>query len=68
MPRSEAQAAVKRLAGEAKRTGRALPDLVAEAHPDLTLPPLTGPETLGAAPDDARSFASAARAIADGQG
>ncbi len=68
MPRPEAQAVVKRLAGVAQATRRALPDLVAEAYPEVALPPLTGAATLGTAPDEARGFARAARAIADGQG
>ena len=45
-----------------------LPDLVAAAHPTLSLPPLAGRATLGTAPDEARDFARAARAMADGQG
>jgi len=68
MPRPEAQAEVKRLAGMAQAQRRALPALVAEAHPGVDLPPLSGPETLGLAPSEARGFARAARAIADGQG
>jgi len=67
MPRPQAQAEVKRLAGVAQAEGRALPALVAEAHPGVDLPPLNGPETLGLAPSEARVFARAARAIADGQ-
>lgn len=66
MPRPEAQAEVKRLAGMAQAQARALPALVAEAHPGADLPPLSGPETLGLAPSEARGFAKAARAIADG--
>jgi 3-carboxy-cis,cis-muconate cycloisomerase len=65
MPRPEAQAEVKRLAAEARATGRALPDLVAAAHPGLDLSGLT---SLGTAPQDARAFARAARAIGDGHG
>jgi 3-carboxy-cis,cis-muconate cycloisomerase len=67
MPRPEAQAEVKRLALDARETGTPLPDLVAAAHPGAHLPPLTGPETLGTAPEEARAFARAARAIGDGQ-
>jgi 3-carboxy-cis,cis-muconate cycloisomerase len=67
LPRPEAQAAVKELARAAQATGRALPDLVAEAHPEMTLPPLSGPETLGSAPTEARAFARAAREIGNGQ-
>jgi 3-carboxy-cis,cis-muconate cycloisomerase len=65
MPRPEAQAEIKRLAAEARATGRALPDLVGSAHPGLDLSGLT---SLGTAPQDARTFARAARAIGDGQG
>lgn len=68
LPRPEAQALVKRLAREAQDTGRPLPDLVAEARPDVALPPLSGVETLGSAPREARDFAHAAQAIGDGQG
>jgi 3-carboxy-cis,cis-muconate cycloisomerase len=68
MPRPEAQAEVKRLALAAKANATPLPDLVAAAHPTLALPPLTGRVTLGTAPDEARAFAKAARAMADGQG
>ncbi|MBF9060956.1 hypothetical protein HKCCSP123_17370 [Rhodobacterales bacterium HKCCSP123] len=67
MPRPEAQAEVKRLAAQARETGTPLPDLVASAHPGAALPPLTGPTTLGTAPQEARAFAAAARAIGDGQ-
>lgn len=68
MPRPEAQAEVKRLALTAKANATPLPDLVATAHPKLALPPLTGRATLGTAPAEARDFAKAARAMADGQG
>lgn len=57
--RPEAQAEVKRLAKEALATGRALPELVAEAHPAVSLPDL---DALGHAPSEARAFAAAARA------
>jgi len=67
LPRPEAQAEVKRLATQARETGTPLHDLVAAAHPEATLPPLTGPTTLGTAPEEARAFARAARAIGDGQ-
>jgi 3-carboxy-cis,cis-muconate cycloisomerase len=67
MPRPEAQAEVKRLALEARATGSALPGLVETAHPNVALPALTGPATLGTAPAEARAFAAAARAIGDGQ-
>lgn len=65
MPRPEAQAEVKRLAGEARRTNRPLPELVGEAYPDLDLSRLA---SLGQAPAEARAFARAARQIGDGQG
>ena len=65
MPRPEAQAEVKRLAGVARTSGRPLPDLVAEAHPGMDL---SGLDSLGAAPAEARAFARAAREIGDGQG
>ena len=68
MPRPDAQAEVKRLALAAKASATPLPDLVADAHPTLAMPPLSGRATLGTAPDEARAFAKAARAIADGQG
>ena len=68
MPRPDAQAEVKRLALAAKASATPLPDLVAAAHPTLAMPPLSGRATLGTAPDEARAFAKAARAIADGQG
>jgi 3-carboxy-cis,cis-muconate cycloisomerase len=65
MPRPEAQAEVKRLAGEAKTAARALLDLVAAAHPDLDL---SGLASFGQAPAEARAFACAARQIGGGQG
>ena len=65
LPRPEAQAEVKRLAAEARATATPLPDVVAGAHPGLDL---SGLETLGTAPAEARAFARAARAIGDGQG
>lgn len=60
--RPDASAEVKRLTQEALTTGRPLPDLVAEAHPDAALPPLSPPQSLGLAPAEARAFAKAARA------
>jgi 3-carboxy-cis,cis-muconate cycloisomerase len=65
MPRPEAQAEVKRLAGVARANGAALPDLVAAAHPGLGL---SGLSSLGTAPAEARAFAKAVREIGDGQG
>ena len=68
MPRPDAQAEIKRLALAARASGTPLPDLVAAAHPAMIPPPLAGRQTLGTAPDEARDFARAARAMADGQG
>lgn len=56
--RPDAQAEVKRLTKDAIATGRPLPDLVAEAHPDAPLPDL---KNLGQAPSEARAFTKAAR-------
>ena len=61
LPRPEAAAEVKRLATDARETGTALADLLKAAHPDVVLPALSGPASLGAAPDEARRFAQAAR-------
>lgn len=61
--RPDAQAEVKRLTKEAIETGRPLPDLVAEAHPDAPMPPLSSPADLGQAPQDARAFATAAHKV-----
>ncbi len=58
--RAEAQSEVKRLAREAAATGTSLPALVAAAHPDVALPDLSD---LGQAPNEARAFAKAARAV-----
>jgi len=58
MPRPEAQAAIKALCKTAQETGRPLPDLVAEAHPEIAddaQAPITA--LLGQAPAEARSFA-----------
>jgi 3-carboxy-cis,cis-muconate cycloisomerase len=68
LPRPAAQDEVKRLALEAKASATPLPDLVARAHPTLAMPRLAGRAILGTAPDEARRFAKAARAMADGQG
>ena len=67
MPRPEAQATLKALAAEAGKSGRALPDLVAEACPEAPLPDLTPPASLGHAPSEARAFAQAARAYTGAQ-
>lgn len=57
MPRSEAQAAVGRLAREAREGGRSMLELARRDHPNLDW---TGPD-LGQAPAEARAFAGAAR-------
>ena len=62
IPRPEAQAEVKRLADVARSSGRALSDLVAEAHPGLDLSGLDSP---GQAPSEARAFARAVRSAMD---
>lgn len=62
--RPDAQAEVKRLTKEAVATGRPLPDLVAETHPEAPLPALKGRASLGQASRDARAFARAARTAA----
>lgn len=67
MPRPAAQAEIKRLAQDARARGASLPDLVAQAHPDLDLPARSGRQSLGMAPDEARAFAKAARAMGNGQ-
>jgi 3-carboxy-cis,cis-muconate cycloisomerase len=59
MPRPAAQAEVKAMALRARDTGTPLPDLVAAAHPDLSLP---DPMDMGQAPAEARAFARSARA------
>lgn len=62
--RGEAQAVVKTLAEEARNSGTPLPQLIAAQHPDVALPNLTPPATLGTAPEAARGFAKAARSRA----
>ncbi|QXT38867.1 lyase family protein [Gymnodinialimonas ceratoperidinii] len=59
--RPDAQAEVKRLTKEAIASCRSLPELVAEAHPDAPLPPLSGADALGQAPREARDFVTKAR-------
>ncbi|MEJ6391800.1 lyase family protein [Gymnodinialimonas sp. 2305UL16-5] len=59
--RSDAQAEIKRLAAQARSSGQNLTDLVAEAHPDVPLPPS---DIRGTAPAEARAFAAAARVTA----
>ncbi len=63
LPRAEAQAEVKRLAQEAQVTGTPLPALTRRAYPDVPLPDLMPPASLGTAPAEARSFARAVRAL-----
>ncbi|MBD3764047.1 MAG: adenylosuccinate lyase family protein [Rhodobacterales bacterium] len=62
LPRPQAQAQVKALCDRARRAGRALPDLAAEAFPDLDLTGAVARAALGTAPDEARAFAAAVRA------
>jgi 3-carboxy-cis,cis-muconate cycloisomerase len=66
MGRAEGQAQVKTLAATARETGTPLPDLVARAHPGVSLPALVPPASLGTAPQAARAFAKAARDKAQG--
>lgn len=56
MPRPEAQAQMKDLCKRAMAGEGALPDLVAQAFPDIDIDPTAG---LGTAPDEARAFAAA---------
>jgi 3-carboxy-cis,cis-muconate cycloisomerase len=57
MPRPEAQAAIKALAGEAGKTGADLADLARAAYPDVPLEDVFAPESqMGHAPEDARAF------------
>ena len=64
MPRPEAQAEVKRLCREAVEQDKPLRDLVAARWPDLPAEGLFDPHlSLGHAPDDARGFAAAVRAL-----
>lgn len=64
MPRPEAQAAVKDLCKQAAQSGADLSDLARAAYPDLPLDGLFDPaQQTGNAPDDARAFAQAVRAI-----
>lgn len=64
LPRPEAQAAVKALAARARATGTPLPDLAEAAHPGLGLAARLRPEMqLGVAPDEAHTFAAAAKGV-----
>ena len=57
MPRPEAQAAIKALAGEAGKTGADLADLARAAYPDVPMEDVFAPESqMGHAPEDARAF------------
>jgi 3-carboxy-cis,cis-muconate cycloisomerase len=62
MPRPEAAKAVKVLAGEVRETGTPLPELARARFPDLPGALFAPAGALGAAPDEARAFAKAARA------
>ncbi len=61
MPRPEAAAQVKALAGEVRETGRPLPELARAKWPDLPEDLFTPENTLGTAIADARGFARAVR-------
>lgn len=63
MPRPEAQAATKALCAEARDTGTPLADLALSAHPDLNSEVFDIDRQLGIAPDEARNFAAAVRAL-----
>lgn len=64
MRRPEAQAAVKTLCQTALSTGRPLQDLATEAYPDIDLAPVFSAQTqLGQAPQEARNFAEACKAL-----
>jgi len=61
MPRAEAQALVKELALRASAERRPLIELVAAERPDVTLPDLSPPASLGQAPVEAQAFARSVR-------
>jgi len=64
LPRPAAQAAIKALCKEAGATGADLATLAMQAYPDLDLAPVFDPAAqMGHAPDEARRFAAAARAL-----
>ena len=63
MPRPDAQAAVKKLAAQVRETGRSLSELAGEAWPDLPGGILAPANAVGTAPQDARAFAKAVRAL-----
>ncbi len=62
MPRPEAQAAVKSLAGRVRETGRPLAELARAEWPDLRRDLFSPHAALGSAPAEARAFAKAVRA------
>lgn len=69
VPRPEAQAAVKRLCGEALETGIPLPKLLARDHPGIDWQTIAQPERqLGDAPRQARDFAARVAERAPGRG
>ena len=64
MPRPEAQDAVKRLCAEALDQKRSLPELAAQAYPDVDWAAITTPAAqLGDAPGQARAFAARVRQL-----
>ena len=64
LPRPEAQAAIKTLCKQASATGADLADLARAAYPDLDLSAVfDAVQQMGHAPDEARRFAAAARAL-----
>ena len=62
MPRPDAQAAVKDLCAQAQAEGKALSALAQAAYPDANLS-VAPADLLGTAPDQARAFAKATRAL-----
>ena len=67
MPRPKAQKAVAGLCRQVLDTGTPLADLAAEAYPDADLAAVFhAGSALGQAPQEARAFARAARALSDG--
>lgn len=62
MLRPEAQARVKDLCDEARRSGADLVALAARDFPDVDWPAVLGADALGTAPEEARAFARAVRA------
>ena len=64
MPRPEAQDAVKRLCAEALDQKRSLPELAAQAYPDIDWAAITTPAAqLGDAPGQARAFVARVRQL-----